>query len=96
MSTRIEIREKILAPFKEQYATGDYIIVSGSYIIGIPNWECFDFTEIYILKKDKEILIEFLKDNNIKIEFKLKNKWQNLNCHFLKNYDKDIEYRLKY
>lgn len=97
-NSKKELFEQIIAPYKEKYLTGNYIIVSGRYIIGIPNWECFHLDETYIHKKDDNILKEFLKDDNVEIEYKNNEDnsyWEDLKIDFIKNYDENYSYRLK-
>ena len=93
MSTK-DTREGLLAPHKEKYATGDYIIISGKH------WECFDLQEVYIHKKDKDVLEAFLKNENVEIEWYISHNgypyiWDDFSLDFLRDYDEDCRYRLK-
>lgn len=95
-----ETRQELLIPYKEKYATGNYIIVSGTYIIAEPNWECFDLQEVYVHKKDKDVLEAFLKNKEVEIEWYISHNgypyiWDDFCLDFLRDYDEDNQYRLK-
>jgi len=95
-----QTKQELLISFKEKYATGNYIIVSGKHVIVEPNWECFNLQETYIRKKDKEVLEAFLRDSKIKIECCMSHDihsfaWDDFYLDFILNYNEDYKYRLK-
>lgn len=82
---------------KEEYASGEYVLVTPSkewVIVENPQWDCHNYRLIH--KKHKKELLAYLAGNGGMIEFMGVDGWERYGAFdFIKDYNEAFEYRLK-